>query len=186
MRRALTALILVLASATALAAPRSLDRAHSEIRFSVKQMGVTVDGHFERFTARIDLDAAQPERSQAEIQVDIASLTTGDPDADAVAVDTPWLDRAGFPQARFKSRTLRALGGGRYEARGPLTLKGRTREIVVPFSLQDQPDRSTQLSGEFTLKRSDFGIGGGDWNEGGLVAEEVPVRFRLRLAPASH
>lgn len=166
------------------AAPREVVTARSEIAFSVKQMGVPVSGRFTRFDARVDLDPAQPATSSAEVTVDIGSLTTGDEDADAIALDQPWLNLAGFPKATFKSSAVRALADERFEVNGTLTIRGTPREMTVPFTLQPQPDGAALASGELRLRRTDFGIGGGEWNEGELVANEVPVRFRLWLAPA--
>jgi polyisoprenoid-binding protein YceI len=154
----------------------------SEIGFTVSQMGVGVSGHFRKFDADIELDPAKPESGSAEIVVDIASISTGEPDADSEALAKPWLNVADFPQARFKSSSLRALGGERYEVKGVLSLKGKPRELTVPFTLKTQPDGTRVATGEFALRRTDFGIGGGEWNEGDLVANEVPVRFRLTLA----
>jgi len=160
------------------AAERTLIPAQSEIGFSVKQMGVAVSGVFRRYAARIDLDEKQPEKSSAHLEIDTASLSTGDDEADGVARDQAWLDTAGFPKAVFHSSSVRALGGGRHEARGTLTIKGRSRELAIPFTL-----KNAVASGEFILRRVEFGIGGGEWNEGDLVAPDVTVRFRLQLSP---
>jgi polyisoprenoid-binding protein YceI len=154
----------------------------SHIGFVVKQMGVGVSGHFKRFDADITLDPDKPEAGRAEIVVDIASISTGEPDADKEALAPAWLHAADFPKARFKSSSLRAMGGERYEVKGLLTLKGKPREISVPFTLKTQADGTRVASGEFTLRRTDFGIGGGEWNEDDLVSNEVPVAFRLVLA----
>lgn len=183
MRRYLIAALFAL-SLPVLAAPRALEPAHSQIAFSVKQMGVPVSGTFTRYQANIDLNADAPETSSAEITVDITSLSTGDDDADAVALDKPWLDKLGFPKATFKSTTVRKLAANSYEAKGQLTIRGKSREITVPFKTQDIANHRTQIAGGFTLRRVDFGIGGGEWNEGDLVAAEVAVTFKLVLAPA--
>jgi polyisoprenoid-binding protein YceI len=175
-------LLLMLAPASAFAIERTLVAGKSEIGFTVSQMGVGVTGHFQRFTARINLDPAKPGQGSAEIVVDIASLSTGEPEADSEALSRPWLDAAGFPKARFKSSSVRALGGDRYEINGLLSIKGTPRELTVPVTLDTLPDRTLVARGEFTLRRTDFGIGGGEWNEGDLVADDVPVRFRLTLA----
>lgn len=175
---------LLLASATAVAAPRPLLADKSRIDFSVKQMGVAVSGQFKRFDARIDLDPAQPERSSAEVTVDTASLTTGDADADQIAIDKPWLAAAQFPKAVFKSTAVKATAPDRYEVKGTLTLRGTSRPLTVPLRTQAQADGSTVISGEFSIRRADFNIGGGEWNEDDIVGAEVPVKFRLTLAPA--
>lgn len=185
MRHSLFAALLFSLSLPALAAPRTVEKAGSQIAFSIKQMGVPVSGSFKRFDAHIDLDTAKPEASQAEITVEIASLSTGDDDADEVALDKPWLDKLGFPKASFKSSAVRKLGADSFEAKGLLTIRGKSREITVPFKTQDQAGGRTLLSGGFTLRRADFGIGGGEWNQGDLVAADVPVTFKLVLAPAA-
>ncbi len=180
--RPLAALVLAAACLPALAAPRAVLVDKSRIDFAVKQMGVEVSGQFRRFDAQIDLDTADPAAAAASVSVDIASISTGDADADAVALDKPWLNRAGFPQATFTSSSVRGLGDQRYEATGTLSIRGQPREITVPFTLAEQADGSAVVAGSFTVRRDDFGIGGGEWNDGDLVANEVPVRFSLHLA----
>ncbi len=180
--RPLAVALLCAASLPAPAAPRALVPAKSEITFSVKQMGVEVSGKFQRFDARVELDDAKPESATAEVTVDIASLTTGDGDADAIALDKPWLDKAGFPKATFKSSSVKQTAPGRYDVTGTLDIRGKSREITVPLTTAAQADGATLASGEFRIRRADFGIGGGEWNEGDLVANEVPVKFKLWLA----
>ena len=167
------------------AAERPLIPSKSEIGFTVKQMGVGVSGNFREFTARIDLDPQKPEAGKAQIEVTTASIATGEPQADTEAVAKPWLNAAGFPKARFASDEIHTLGQGRFEVKGKLTIKGKTREVKVPVTLENQPDGTALVAGEFTLLRTDFGVGGGEWNDDELVANEVPVRFRFTLGPAS-
>ncbi|MES0875233.1 YceI family protein [Sinimarinibacterium thermocellulolyticum] len=176
------AALLAVCSLGAWSAPRALLADGSRIEFSVKQMGVAVSGQFRRFDAKIDLIADDVSASSATVTVDISSLSTGDADADAIALDAPWLNGDAFPQARFTSSAVRRTGDNTFEARGTLEIRGKAREVTVPFETATQNDGSTRITGGFTLRRSDFGIGGGEWNEGDLVADEVPVRFTLRLA----
>jgi polyisoprenoid-binding protein YceI len=175
---------LAVASANVLAAPRSLILEQSEIRFLVKEMGVPVAGAFKRFDAAIDIDPANPERSSARMRIDIGSLSTGNDEADAVAVDTDWLDKAHASYAMFESTSIRALGGDDYEAKGTLSIRNRGRPITVRFKKVEESTGMALLTSEFTISRSEFGVGGGEWNQPGVVAEEVPVKVRLRLGSA--
>lgn len=165
------------------AAERAVDVAKSEIGFSVKQMGVAVTGVFKMYQAKINWDAAAPDKSSADIVIETASLSTGEVEADDIAREKAWLDAMGFPQASFRSAGIKALGSGRYEARGPLRIKGKSRELVVPFTMTPTPDGSAAVTGQFKLLRADFGIGGGEWNEGDLVSPDVELRFKLLLKP---
>jgi polyisoprenoid-binding protein YceI len=123
------AMLLATTSLAAWSAPRALVAADSRIAFAVKQMGVEVTGQFERFDAQIDLDTDDPTASTASVTVDIGSLTTGDADADAVALDTPWLNRSAFPQATFTSHAVRRVAQDRFEATGTLAIRGEPREL---------------------------------------------------------
>ena len=73
---------------------------------------------------------------------------------------------------------MRALGNNRYEMRGTLTVKGRSREVVVPVTYLPGKSVAT-FDGSFILKRLDFGIGEGMWADVATVANEVQVRFRI-------
>jgi len=167
----------------AIAAPRVLLPNQSAILFTVKEMGVPVSGRFRRFEALVDIDDAKPERSKAELRIEIRSLTTGNDEADAIAIDANWLDAVHAPYAVYKSSTIRALSPGRYEAKGSLTIRNQTRELVMQFTSTKQASGNLDVSGEFIINRSDFGIGGGEWNQADIVAKEVAVKVHLVLAP---
>lgn len=177
----LAAVLITVLAAPAQAAPRVVDPAKSQIGFQVKQMGVDVSGRFTRFSGSVELDPAQPASSSARIEVEIASLTTGEAEADAVALEDAWLNQPAFPKATFESKQLKALGGNRYEASGTLTIRGKARPLTVPLTIDSHKDGSLGVAGTFQLNRTDFGIGGGEWNDSDLVANAVPVTFRLHL-----
>lgn len=179
------AALLVSASFNAAAAPRALLPAESKIEFTVKEMGVPVSGEFRRFKGDIDIDPARPEKSSAVLNIEVGSLDTGSEEADAIAVDPDWLDKVHAPQAVFKSQTIRALGGDRFESKGTLSIRNKVRDIVLQFSRADQAGGKTVITGNFVIKRSEYGIGGGVWNKPGVVAEDIPVKVVLTLAPAA-
>ncbi len=184
MRKPIVAAIFLFAVlSAAFAAPRSLLPEEGQVEFAVKEMGVPVPGRFKRFEAAIDIDPARPEKSSATIRIEIASLTTGNDEADAIAVGTDWLDKARAPYALFKSASIRELAKGRYETRGTLSIRNKERDIVIQFNAVEQAAGKTLITSEFTIKRSEFGIGGGEWNQGGVVAEEIPVKVRFALSP---
>ncbi len=181
----LAAALAVLAAPGVRAMPRTLLPAESRIEFVVKEMGVPVQGAFARFDSAIDIDPANLGASSARLKIDIGSLTTGADEADAIAVNAEWLDKQHAPFAIYRTTAIRALGGGRYEAHGLLNLRNRERDLVVLFTSADQAGGKTLITGDFVIRRTEFAIGGGEWNEGGIVAEEIPVKVRLMLAPVA-
>lgn len=150
----------------------------SEIAFVSRQMGVPVAGRFGKFSAQVAFDPAAPEAARARIDIDLASVDAGSKDANDEVRGKKWFDVKAHPTASFVAGSIKALGGGNYEVRGPLTMKGRTRDIVANFSLK-QVGTTARIEGVFPFKRSEFGIGEGAWADPGVVADEVEVRFRL-------
>ena len=150
----------------------------SSIQFEFRQMGVPVKGGFKRFTAQMMFDPAKLEAASAKIEINLASIDTGSPEADEESAGRLWFNRSAYPKAVFVSGPIRALGNNRYEMRGMLTLKGKSREMVVPVSFHPGQNVAT-FDGAFVLKRLDFGIGEGMWADVATVANEVQVIFRL-------
>ncbi|MGQ9687041.1 MAG: YceI family protein [Thiobacillaceae bacterium] len=157
--------------------------AQSQLSFVSRQMGVPVQGAFRRFDGRIAFDPARPDTAQATLEVDLASFDMGSQEVYDEVVGRNWFDVRQFPTARFVLTGLRHLGGDRYEVRGQMTLKGRTREVVAPFTYRLQGGNAI-LEGAFPLRRLDYGIGTGPWGDTSVVADEVQVRFRLIAAAA--
>ncbi|MDP1645437.1 MAG: YceI family protein [Thiobacillus sp.] len=175
----------VLALLAALAAPaahaveyRTVLPKQSTIHFEFRQMGVPVKGGFKRFTTEMMFDPAKPEAARAQIEIDLASIDAGSPEADDESAGRLWFNRSAYPKALFVSSQIRALGNNRYEMRGTLMLKGRSREMVLPVTYTPGKNAAT-FDGGFVLKRLDFGIGEGMWADVATVANEVQVKFRI-------
>jgi len=176
----LTALLPLLAAAQTPPAAKLLP-AQSEIVFTSRQMGVPMEGRFRRFDAQVAFDPRQPETGRVTLSVDLASVAMGAAESEAEVAKPGWFDTKAFPQASFQSGAIKALGGGRFEMSGKFTLKGQTRDLIVPVTLAQTGGTST-ASGNFVVRRLDFRIGDGDWSDTSLVANDVQVRFKLALS----
>ena len=154
--------------------------AQSEIAFVSRQMGVPVEGKFKKFDARVSLDPKQPDGGKVALTIDVGSASLGVPETDAELPKAPWFNTARFPQASFQSSAIKSLGGGKFEVKGMLDIKGNARELVVPVTLSQQGAAST-ATGSFTIKRLDFKIGEGEWADTSMVANDVQVKFRFVL-----
>jgi polyisoprenoid-binding protein YceI len=161
-------------------AEQKLVATQSDVGFTFKQMGVPVDGRFKKFDAQISFDAAKLAASKVAFTVDIASATLGAPEADAELPKAEWFNTAKFPKASFNSSSFKALGGGKYEVAGKLSVKGQTQDVVVPLTMT-QNGAVTIAAGSFPIKRLAFKIGEGDWTDTSLVADNVQVKFKLAL-----
>lgn len=172
-------LLLSLASSLAQGADFSqLQPEKSTINFVSRQMNVPVEGVFKKFTAQISLDPARPEAGRARIEIDLASIDAGSAEANDEIKGKNWFNVGEFPKAIYTSFTLKALGGGRYETSGKMTLKGKTLDIRAPFTIKQEKGVLT-LDGSFPLKRLEYGIGSGIWSDTSVVADEVQVKFHF-------
>lgn len=177
------ALLAVLAHGPAMATEyTSVLAGRSQVAFTSRQMGVPVEGRFGKFTATLAFDPAAPERGRATIDIDLASIDAGSTEANEEVVGKNWFNAKLHPSARFASTSVKALGGGRFEVRGPLTLKGRTQEVAAPFSFKTDGGNGV-FEGAFILKRLDYAIGEGAWGDTDTVANEVRIQFRFVAAP---
>lgn len=155
--------------------------AGSEIGFTTRQMGVPVDGKFLRFSAQVALDPKNAAAGRVNLSIDTTSARFGSAELDAEIPKAIWLDTARHPQARFESSTIKPVGAGRFEVAGRLTIKGATRDVMVPVTLVQQGPNGT-ASGTITIKRLDFKVGEGEWTDTSLLANDVIVRFKLQLS----
>ena len=161
-------------------AQQKLVPAQSEIVFVSKQMGVPVEGRFKKFDAQLTFDPKQPATSKIGFTVDLGSASLGAAETEAELVKPGWFNTKAFPQATFQSSGIKALGGGKFEVAGKLSIKGNARDVLVPVTLT-QAGGTTTAAGNFALKRLEYKIGEGEWNDTSLVADDVQVKFKLTL-----
>ena len=178
-------IFLTLGAAFALAATLShaqkLEPSQSEIVFTVKQLGVPVEGRFTKFSGQFAFDPKKPEAGKVALMIDTGSARFGSPDTDGEAVKADWFNVAKFPQATLESTAIKAAGPGRYELTGKLNIKGSARDVVMPVTLT-KSGTVTLATGSFSVRRLDFRIGEGEWSDLSTVANDVQVKFRLALS----
>src|SRR3546814_5055049 len=83
---------------------------------------------------------------------------------------------ARFAQAHYSATNFRSLGDDRYAADGTLELRGVSKPVTLTFTWT--PGAAPVLVGKATVKRLDFGVGGGDWADTDAIPNEVAVSTR--------
>ncbi len=179
MNKALLALSVLLAGA---AQAQTLNPAGSEIVFVAKQMGVPLEGRFKQFSLPgFAFDPKKPEAAKIKIDINLASATMSDAEADRELTKPEWFDSKRVPQASFTAQSVKPLGGGKYELSGPFTLKGQSKPLTVQLQLSQAGAVST-AAGQFVLKRTDWKIGDGEWKDTSIVAADVQVKFKFQFS----
>ena len=152
----------------------------SSIDFAIKEMGVAVDGKFAKWTADIAFDPKKPEAGKVALTINTASASFGVKETDAEVPKPTWFNVAKYPTATFASTSIKAKGGAKFDVAGKLTVKGTTKDVVVPIALA-QAGGTTTATGQFVIKRNDFHIGEGEWTDTSALADEVQVKFKIAL-----
>lgn len=181
-RPALLAMICALVSpmAAAAAAPPAwvVDKAVSSVRFTSNMAGESFTGSFRRWTVDIRFDPANLPGSTVAATFDVASATTANADRDQALPTDAFFNAAKFPKATFVARGFTALGPGRYQAAGVLTLRGASRPVTLPFTLAVTGPQA-RMAGTVTINRLAFGVGQGEWQAATTIPAAVAVSVAL-------
>ena len=173
--RGAAGLLLLALSVVSSAAP-AVDGTRSKVTATFRQMKVPVEGAFTRVAGSIVFDATNPAAASARIDIDTASFDLGMDDYNAEVRKKEWFDSATHPRASFVSSGFRPLGGDRYEARGTLSIKGRSQTVTVPVTVRPI-GTALAFDGTLPVSRKAFGIGDASWDE--MVEDPVHVQFHI-------
>ena len=165
---------------TALAADMYVpDKTHSLVGFSARHLVIyKVRGKFHEFDATIMYDENDLTKSSLHGTIKAASLDTDHEKRDKHLRSEDFLYVDKFPEITFVSKRVEQRDSG-YVLIGDLTIRGVTKEVVVPFTVTGKivdPGGKTRVGFEATLRinRQDFGISYSKvMDNGGLVVSDT-------------
>jgi polyisoprenoid-binding protein YceI len=145
---------------------------------------------FERFTGEAVFDPQKPEDTKVRFTLDAGSVVCTDTwindgsrkKVEAAARDQMMLADK-YPQLSFISSKALPKGGNQYDVEGMLTLRDKTRPVLVHVSMQD-----AVFEGNAVVKLSDFGLKPPKGATLGLIGtkDEMKVVFRLTAQLRAH
>jgi polyisoprenoid-binding protein YceI len=160
-----------------------VDKETSSVIFRGKQEGETFEGRFASFDAAITLDPANLAGASIRAVIDMSSFEAGDGDRNAALPGKDWFHVKKHPEAVFASSAITQTGDGQYEAAGSLTIKGVSKDITLPFSLNIDGDTAA-ATGNLTLIRTDYNVGEGPYEKGTWVDLNVEVEITINATKA--
>lgn len=180
--RKVSAWLLAVAPALALASNWNIDPAHTQTSFAVRHLVIsTVKGEFGKTAGTIRIDDADIARSSVEATIDASTISTRNADRDAHLRSPDFFDVATYPTATFRSTRVEKAGKDGLKVTGDLTLRGVTRPVVLDVTLSPEVKG---MSGETRrgfaattrINRQDYGLKWSKLVEAGPVAgDEVTI-----------
>ena len=170
-----------------------IDPAHTAVEFVGRHLMITkVRGRFGDVRGQITI-AEEPEASHAEVEIGVASLSTGDADRDAHLRSGDFFDVETYPTITFRSTSVRAAGDSTWELTGDLTVRDQTRPVTLQVdfdgaNVSPLGDERIGFSAATEVNREDFGL---TWNvaleTGGLlVGKTARIELSVQaIAPAA-
>ncbi|TBV72719.1 YceI family protein [Pseudoxanthomonas winnipegensis] len=181
---ALTAAALVAAFVAAPARAATYVQAPgSTLVFASSYDGETFTGKFGKFDTKVSFDPAHPELGTIDVTIGLAGTSSGNGDRDSTLASADFFDVGKFAQATYKAKGFKSLGGDRYSTDGVLTLRGVSKPVTLTFVWT--PGAQPTLAGKATVKRLDFGVGGGDWKDTKTIPDAVAISTKVVLKPGS-
>lgn len=154
----------------------------STLAFAGMYQGEAFTGRFPGFSTRLSFDPKALANAKLDVAIPMATATAGNPDYDGELRGASFFDVSKFAQARYTASRFRALGGNQYAADGTLTLRGISKPVTLTFTWT--PGAAPVLAGKATVKRLDFGVGGGEWADTGTIPNAIAVSTRVVLRSA--
>ena len=173
---ALLAGLLIAGSATAADYAQTVG---STLGFSGKYQGEAFNGQFPGFVTTFSFDPAKLAGAKLDVVIPLATATTRNADYDSELRGTSFFNSKKFPQARYTATKFRSLGNNKFAADGTLSLRGISKPVTLAFTWT--PGAKPVLAGSATVKRLDFGVGGGDWADISVIPNEIKVSTKVVL-----
>ena len=168
----------------------TIDKIHSNVRFSVSHLVISeVEGTFKSFDGSIA--ASKPDFTDAAISfsVDINSINTDNEMRDNHLKSDDFFNAEKFPKMSFKSVSFKKVSGNKYVLTGNLTVRDVTKLVKfdVAFGGTAKDGYGNTKAGfkaSTEINRLEYGL---KWNNlteagGAMVGSDVTIDLRLQFA----
>jgi polyisoprenoid-binding protein YceI len=196
-----TLLVMASLGGAALAAPQTFDfkdpKGVNNAVFKLDAPLEAINGSASGISGTVTFDPDQPAATKGRIVVASESLHVPNPMMKGHLHSDQWMDVAKYPEIIFEASALKDVkteaGKTTANATGMLTIRGISKEMTVPVSLNYLKDKLELrvpnqkgdllvIRANFVIKRSDFGINPKAPEE--KVANEI--NLTLSIAGAAH
>ena len=133
----------------------------SSVDFEIKNVGITVDGHFNTFTINAEL-GSNAELKTISGKITASSIETGIDSRDEHLLEEDYFDVEKHKYITLKSTLINKKSESKYTIKADLSIKGKTKSVTIPVAVQ-KLDGSYKITSNFEINRRDFDVGGGSF-----------------------
>lgn len=154
-----------------------LDTARSRAEFRVRHFWglATVEGRFDELDGR--LHVGDDGRCEIELDIDAASLNTGNRKRDEHLRSPEFFDVDDHPTVRFRSTSADDAGDGRLSVTGRLEAAGRSAPLVLEAALRPADD-CLEIDAATAVDQRRLGM---TWSPLGMAKTPVALTVHARL-----
>jgi polyisoprenoid-binding protein YceI len=158
-----------------------IDSTHSTVLFRIKHLNTSWSfGRFDNVSGTFSLLPDNLDHSVLNVSIDVGSLDTNEKKRDAFLKTDAFFDAEQYPDATFVSRAIRKSGDTKYTAEGSLSMHGVKKPLTLELEETgtidtDKTGFRAGFYGQFTIKRSDFGM----TNMMDVLGDEVQITVSI-------
>jgi len=164
----------------------TIDAAHTLVEFVGRHLMISkVRGRFPEVSGTITVDD-EPQRSHVEVEIQVATLATGDTQRDAHLRSADFFDAEQYPTITFRSTRVDAGDSGTWMVTGDLTVRDVTRPVTLEVDFDGanaspMGDERVAFSAAADIDREDWGL---TWNValetgGWLVGKQIRIELNV-------
>lgn len=165
-----------------------LDKAHSNVYFSIDHIFSKVRGHFNDFSTDIVFNPEDLSKSSFAFTIKVASIDTSISKRDKHLLSEDFFDEKTYSTMTFTSTGVTAGEDGLYNVAGTLTVKGKDYDLILPLVLAGVKDHPAVpgkevagFNGKVVVDRLALGVGTGKFYTMGVVGKDVEVFVTLEV-----
>jgi polyisoprenoid-binding protein YceI len=171
-----------------------LDKAHTNVRFSVSHLVVSdVEGSFKSFDG--SMSSTKPDFTDAVINftVDVSSINTDNENRDKHLQSDDFFSASKFPQIKFASNSFQSLGSNKYKLTGDLTIRDVTKTVsfdvtyggIINFAAMGGTHAG--FKAKTTINRFDYNLKWDKTTEAGglVVGKDVEITLNIDMKKAA-
>jgi len=165
----------------------TIDQAHSSVEFVARHLMISkVRGRFGEFSGQFEV-GEDPAQSSARVEIQAASIDTGDAQRDGHLRSGDFFDAETYPVITFATTGVEPGKGDAWKLHGDLTVHGVTRPVVLDLEFEgagSSPwgDTRVGFTASTELDREEFGL---TWNQaletgGVLVGKKARIELSIQ------